>query len=112
LSSANITKQDNSTTNTTTGTGVASLLADPDSPDTITNSASPNPTAADSVTSNDYITIEAVTADQQQAFARTAAALHFHPDISPPILGFDPRVIQDDFDPFNLDLSHLVAFET
>ncbi|OQV10182.1 hypothetical protein CLAIMM_14217 [Cladophialophora immunda] len=56
----------------------------------------------------DYLTIDAVNADQQAAYARTngpsQAALHFHPQISPPILGFDPRVIQDDFDPFNLDL--------
>ncbi|EXJ54290.1 hypothetical protein A1O7_09628 [Cladophialophora yegresii CBS 114405] len=59
-----------------------------------------------------YLTIEAVTTDQQHAFESNAAALHFHPNISPPILGFDPRVIQDDFDPFNLDLSPLVAFET
>ncbi|OAG34384.1 hypothetical protein AYO21_11470 [Fonsecaea monophora] len=59
-------------------------------------------------TNLDYLTIEAVTADQQSAYARTngagLAALHFHPQISPPILGFDPRIVQDDFDPFNLDV--------
>ncbi|KIW87205.1 uncharacterized protein Z519_12107 [Cladophialophora bantiana CBS 173.52] len=56
----------------------------------------------------DYLTIEHVIADQQSAYGRTngpsQAGLHFHPSISPPILGFDPRVIQDDFDPFNLNL--------
>lgn len=52
-----------------------------------------------------YLTIQAVTDDQQAAYEHHALALHFHPTISPPILGFDPRIIQDDFDPFNLDLS-------
>ena len=46
--------------------------------------------------------INAVTADQQQAYERTPFALHFHPQIQPPILGFDPNIIQDDFDPFSL----------
>jgi hypothetical protein len=58
-----------------------------------------------------YLTIGVVTADQQAAYDRYPEALHFHPGISPPILGFDPRVIQDDFDPFDLDLSHLIDFD-
>lgn len=50
--------------------------------------------------------INAITADQQQAYERTPFALHFHPDIQPPVLGFDPNIVQDDFDPFSLfDLS-------
>ncbi|EXJ81902.1 hypothetical protein A1O1_07969 [Capronia coronata CBS 617.96] len=58
-----------------------------------------------------YLSIQHVTADQQAAFESNALALHFHPRIQPPILGFDPRVIQDDFDPFDLDLSGLVDWE-
>jgi hypothetical protein len=45
--------------------------------------------------------IATVTADQQQAYERTPFALHFHPDV-PPALGFDPNMIQDEFDPFSL----------
>ena len=46
--------------------------------------------------------ISAVTADQQQAYERTPFALHFNPQIQPPILGFEPNIIQDDFNPFSL----------
>jgi len=28
--------------------------------------------------------------------------MHFHPDVEIPILAFDPTVIQDSFDPFDL----------
>jgi hypothetical protein len=56
-----------------------------------------------------YLSIGAVTRDQQAAFDNTDLALHFHPDVLPPILGFDPRVIQNDFDPFDLDLSQFVV---
>ena len=62
--------------------------------------------------SNGYLTIQAVTADQQAAFERHPEAVHFHPNISPPVLGFDPRVIQDDFDPFDLDLTPLIDYKT
>ncbi|KAL2433875.1 hypothetical protein ABEF95_011682 [Exophiala dermatitidis] len=58
-----------------------------------------------------YLSIEHVTADQQAAFERNPLALHFHPGVQPPILGFDPRIIQDDFDPFDLDLSTLIDWE-
>ncbi|KAI1612724.1 mating-type protein MAT alpha 1-domain-containing protein [Exophiala viscosa] len=63
------------------------------------------------INSNAYLSVAAVTAEQQDAFESNSLALHFHPDVSPPILGFDPRVIQDDFDPFNLDLSELINFD-
>lgn len=63
------------------------------------------------IESNAYLSVAAVTADQQEAFDNHALALHFHPDISPPILGFDPRIIQDDFDPFDLDLTKMIDFE-
>lgn len=50
--------------------------------------------------------INAITADQQRAYEQTPFSLHFHPDIQPPVLGFDPNMIQDEFDPFSLfDLS-------
>ena len=57
-----------------------------------------------------YLTMEAVTADQQAAYERLEFGFHFHPDM-PPVLGFDPRIVQDDFDPFDLDLSSFVQFE-
>ncbi|KIV83119.1 hypothetical protein PV11_05172 [Exophiala sideris] len=63
------------------------------------------------INSDAYLSVASVTAEQQDAFDSNALALHFHPDVSPPILGFDPRVIQDDFDPFNLDLSELINFD-
>ena len=47
--------------------------------------------------------INDVTIDQQRAYERTPFALHFHPRIQPPVLGFDPNMIQDDFDPFTLN---------
>ncbi|KAL6241329.1 hypothetical protein RBB50_011802 [Rhinocladiella similis] len=62
------------------------------------------------MSSNTYLTIAAITADQQAAFEDNDLALHFHPRIQPPILGFDPRIIQDDFDPFDLDFSGLINF--
>ena len=46
--------------------------------------------------------INTVTTDQQRAYDRTPFALHFHPEIQPPVLGFDPNMIQDEFDPFSL----------
>ncbi|RMD44179.1 hypothetical protein DV735_g1008, partial [Chaetothyriales sp. CBS 134920] len=52
--------------------------------------------------------INDVTADQQHAFAQVPFAMHFHPQVQPPVLGFDPGMIQDDFDPFSLD-AHLDA---
>ncbi|KAK6371725.1 hypothetical protein LTS17_008548 [Exophiala oligosperma] len=59
---------------------------------------------------NTYLSIATVTADQQAAFENNELALHFHPGIQPPILGFDPRIVQDDFDPFDLDFSGLIDF--
>ncbi|KAK7897056.1 hypothetical protein LTR67_004944 [Exophiala xenobiotica] len=62
--------------------------------------------------SNTYLSVAAVTADQQTAFDNIdTLALHFHPGVQPPILGFDPRVIQDDFDPFDLDFSELINYD-
>ncbi|EXJ82279.1 hypothetical protein A1O3_06092 [Capronia epimyces CBS 606.96] len=58
-----------------------------------------------------YLSIQHITTDQQAAFDGYALALHFHPNIQPPILGFDPRIIQDDFDPFDLDLSALINWK-
>jgi hypothetical protein len=44
--------------------------------------------------------LEAVTADQQQAYEATPCPLHFHPDVQTPVLGFDPNTLQDNFEPF------------
>lgn len=55
--------------------------------------------------------INTVTADQQKAYENTPFALHFHPEVQPPVLGFDHRLIQDDFDPFNFDLELADIFD-
>lgn len=56
-----------------------------------------------------YLTIDAVTADQQAAYDQLEFGFHFHPDMQP-VLGFDPRIVQDDFDPFDLSLNDLLDF--
>lgn len=48
--------------------------------------------------------IDLVTSDQQRAYQSTPAVAHWQPHIQPPILGFDPSTIQDDFDPFSFEL--------
>ncbi len=53
------------------------------------------------------LSIETATADVQGALEDYADeypyAHHFHPEVvGVPILAFDPTVIQDDFDPFDL----------
>jgi hypothetical protein len=56
-------------------------------------------------------TIEQVTADQQQAFDQIPLPMHFHPGIQPPVLGFDPNKIQDDFDPYGFDVDQYLIFD-
>ena len=56
-------------------------------------------------------TIEQVTADQQQAFDQMPMPFHFHPGIQPPVLGFDPNMIQDDFDPFSFNVDEYLNLE-
>ena len=56
-------------------------------------------------------TIEQVTADQQQAFDRMPMPLHIHPDIQPPVLGFDPNMIQDNFDPYSFNPDQYLNFD-
>lgn len=50
--------------------------------------------------------IGAVIAEQQGALeaypSQYPYTLHFHPDIQQPALAFDPAVVQDDFDPFDV----------
>jgi hypothetical protein len=76
-----------------------------------TPSSSESPTATSSDFSPEaYLTMDTVTADQQNAYAQYAPGLHFHPAISPPVLGFDPSYIQNEFDPFELDFGALVDF--
>ncbi|KAK5053166.1 hypothetical protein LTR84_002140 [Exophiala bonariae] len=61
--------------------------------------------------SNGYLTIDAVTADQQATYEQLEIGYHFHPRMAP-VLGFDPRIVQDDFDPFDLDLSGYIDFDS
>lgn len=53
------------------------------------------------------LSIETATADLQRALERYPDqypyAHHFHPAVDTPILAFDPNVVQDRFDPFNLN---------
>lgn len=58
---------------------------------------------------NSYLSINAVTADQQATYEQLEIGYHFHPNMAP-VLRFDPRIIQDDFDPFDLDLSGYIDF--
>ena len=57
--------------------------------------------------------IGTVIAEQQGALeaypSQYPYTLHFHPDIQQPALGFNPGMVQDDFDPF--DISDYVNFE-
>lgn len=48
-----------------------------------------------------------VTLDQQLAMQSTPGFAHWHPEIQPPILGFDPSMLQDDFDPFSFESGFL-----
>jgi hypothetical protein len=53
------------------------------------------------------LSIETATADVQQALEdypdEYPYNLHFHPAVDRPIVAFDPTVVQDDFDPFDLN---------
>jgi hypothetical protein len=57
--------------------------------------------------------IGTVIAEQQGALeaypSQYPYTLHFHPGIQQPVLGFNPGMVQDDFDPF--DISDYVNFE-
>ena len=52
------------------------------------------------------LSIKTATADVQRAFEDYPDEYpynhHFHPAVSQPIVAFNPTVIQDDFDPFNI----------
>jgi hypothetical protein len=56
---------------------------------------------------SEHLSIETATADVQSALDDYPDTYpfnhHFHPTVDQPILGFDPTVVQDDFDPFDLD---------
>jgi hypothetical protein len=58
------------------------------------------------------LSIETATADVQRCLEdypdEYPYAPHFHPDMANPIIAFDPTVIQDDFDPF--DIGNFVNF--
>lgn len=43
---------------------------------------------------DNYLTIDAVTADQQATYEQLEIGYHFHPRMRP-VLAFDPRIIQD-----------------
>jgi hypothetical protein len=52
------------------------------------------------------LSIETATADVQRALEEYGDEypypMHFHPDVEIPILAFDPTMVQDSFDPFDL----------
>jgi len=54
--------------------------------------------------------IQTVIVDQQQAYDRYPFAVHFHPS-APTVIGFDPHMVQDDFDPFSFELGDYVNFD-
>ncbi len=58
------------------------------------------------------LSIETATTDVQRALDdypdEYPYAHHFHPAVEHPIVAFDPTVIQDDFDPF--DIADFVTF--
>ena len=37
--------------------------------------------------------------------------IHFHPAIQPPVLGFDPNLIQDNFDLYSFDIDQYLNFD-
>jgi hypothetical protein len=59
------------------------------------------------------LSIETTTAGVQRALEEYPGeypyAYHFHPAVDQPILAFDPTVIQDNFDPF--DMADFVDFD-
>lgn len=59
------------------------------------------------------LSIETATADVQRALEEYPDeypyAYHFHPAVDQPILAFNPTVIQDSFDPF--DMADFVDFD-
>lgn len=64
----------------------------------------------DASSSNTYnLSFDAVTQDQQRAYENTPATAHWHPAIQPPILGIDPNIIQDEFDPFSFEIDQVLA---
>lgn len=77
-----------------------------DTADEATNVGTPAPYG-------ENLSIETATADVQRALEdypdEYPYAHHFHPEVGVPILAFDPNVIQDDFDPF--DLGDYVEFD-
>ena len=74
--------------------------------DDATNVGNPAPYA-------ENLSIETATADVQHALEdypdEYPYAHHFHPATEHPILAFDPTVVQDDFDPF--DLGSFINFD-
>lgn len=60
------------------------------------------------------LSIETATADVQRALDDYPDQYpydhHFHPAVHQPILAFDPTVVQDDFDPY--DIADYVNFDT
>lgn len=52
------------------------------------------------------LSIETATADVQRALEdypdEYPYNYHFHPAVNQPIVSFDPTIVQDDFDPFNI----------
>lgn len=74
--------------------------------ETMTESSDDMDNVGTSSSFGENLSIETATADVQRALEEYPDeypyAHHFHPAVENPILAFDPTVIQDDFDPFNI----------
>ena len=73
----------------------------------MTDSAEHNFNGEASASYGENTSIETATADLQHALEdypdEYPYAHHFHPAVERPIVAFDPTVIQDDFDPFDIN---------
>jgi hypothetical protein len=72
----------------------------------MTNDAEKATDASATAPFSENLSIEKATADNQRAMSdyrdEYPFNMHFHLDLEIPILAFDPSVVQDSFDPFEL----------
>jgi Mating-type protein MAT alpha 1 HMG-box len=73
-----------------------------------------DPSVSSTAAYAENLSIETATADVQRALEdypdQYPYNFHFHPAVDQPILAFDPALIQDDFDPF--DLRDFINFDS
>lgn len=72
-----------------------------------------DPSVSSTAAYAENLSIETATADVQRALEdypdKYPYNYHFHPAVDQPILAFDPALIQDNFDPF--DLGDFINFD-